>query len=167
MTEESNPFSAPKSNVIVEELNDEFELAERKQRLFAFLIEMLLLIAIALPFIISIFASLYSPERKLFIFSASIITFILFIFYSAINIYFLVKNGQTMGKKIIKIRIANEFGENPGFWYIFGLRIFVPNLLSGIPFLGPIFQIANILFIFREDRKCIHDIIARTQVIKC
>ena len=34
-----------------------------------------------------------------------------------------------------------------------------------IPVLGPLFSLVNVCFIFREDRRCIHDLIAGTQVV--
>ena len=38
--------------------------------------------------------------------------------------------------------------------------------LSGIPFLGPILGIVNILLIFRGDRRCGHDLVANTRVVR-
>jgi len=39
------------------------------------------------------------------------------------------------------------------------------GLIGIIPAIGGIIQIVNILFIFRDDRKCIHDLIAGTVVV--
>lgn len=79
---------------------------------------------------------------------------------------FLTKRGQSMGKMIVGIRIVKVSDESlPGFVKTVLLRWLVPGLLSGIPYLGIIFGITNTLFIFRDDRRCIHDLIAETKVI--
>jgi hypothetical protein len=46
------------------------------------------------------------------------------------------------------------------------MRSILPGLIGGIPGVGPIFRIVDILFIFREDQRCIHDLMAGTTVIK-
>ena len=38
--------------------------------------------------------------------------------------------------------------------------------IGGIPFVGFIFTIVDPLFIFQESRRCVHDLIADTLVIK-
>ena len=66
-----------------------------------------------------------------------------------------------VGIKIVKISDESL----PGFVKIFVLRMFLPGLLFGIPYLGAVIWLANGLFIFRDDRRCIHDLIAETKVI--
>lgn len=79
----------------------------------------------------------------------------------------LSKQGQTLGKKMMKIRIVNFNGSgNPGFGKAVIMRGFLPGLLGGIPLLGPIFSLVDICFIFREDRRCIHDLMADTHVVE-
>ena len=39
------------------------------------------------------------------------------------------------------------------------------TLIGIFPAIGGIIQLVDILFIFRDDRKCIHDLIAGTVVI--
>ncbi|MCH8350935.1 MAG: RDD family protein [Chloroflexi bacterium] len=86
--------------------------------------------------------------------------------FIAIIIYqmvLLTKDGQTLGKKALGIRIVKrDTGENGGFVPNVLLRLFVNGLLGFIPFYG----LLDILLIFRGDRRCIHDMIAGTQVVK-
>ena len=86
--------------------------------------------------------------------------------FLAIIIYqmvLLTKDGQTLGKKALKIRIVKmDNGENGGFVPNVLLRLFVNGLLGFIPFYG----LLDILFIFRGDCRCIHDMIAGTLVVK-
>ncbi len=80
-----------------------------------------------------------------------------------LQIYLLSAEGKTIGKSLMKIRIVNNEDEgNPGFWRAFFLREFVVALLGVIPFFG----LVDVMFIFREDFRCIHDHIAGTKVIE-
>ena len=75
----------------------------------------------------------------------------------------LIKDGQTLGKKALRIRIVKmDTGENGGFVPNVLLRLIVNGLLGIIPFYG----LVDILFIFRGDHPCIHDMIAGTQVVE-
>ena len=75
----------------------------------------------------------------------------------------LIKDGQTLGKKALRIRIVKmDTGENGGFVPNVLLRLIVNGLLGIIP----LYSLVGILFIFRGDRPCIHDMIAGTQVVE-
>ena len=74
----------------------------------------------------------------------------------------LTRDGQSVGKKALNIRIVvHRTGENGGFMPNVLLRVVVNGLLGFIPF----YSILDILFIFRQDRRCIHDLIAGTVVV--
>jgi uncharacterized RDD family membrane protein YckC len=86
---------------------------------------------------------------------------------AVVQIYLLVTRGQTIGKKIVGVKIvAYDTGENAGFVKAVLLRGFVNGLIGGIPVVGGIYALVDILFIFRDDRRCIHDLLAGTQVVK-
>jgi uncharacterized RDD family membrane protein YckC len=46
------------------------------------------------------------------------------------------------------------------------LRNWISKLIGSVPYLGTVFHLADCLFIFREDRRCIHDHIAGTRVVR-
>jgi uncharacterized RDD family membrane protein YckC len=94
-----------------------------------------------------------------------IIAGVLLLALTIANLYFLTTRGQTLGKMVCKIRIVDLAGQNPGFVKAFLLRSLVPGIIGAVPFLGPFFSLADPLFIFREDRRCIHDLIAGTRVV--
>jgi uncharacterized RDD family membrane protein YckC len=79
----------------------------------------------------------------------------------ALQIYLLHTHGQTLGKKLVKIKIVRSDGSRASFGRILGLRIVVNFLLSIVPFYG----LVDILFIFGEQRRCVHDLIADTIVV--
>jgi uncharacterized RDD family membrane protein YckC len=84
-----------------------------------------------------------------------------------VQIYLLVTRGQTIGKKIVKVKIvAFETGQNAGFTKVILLRGFVNGLIGCVPVVGGIYSLVDVLFIFRADRRCIHDLLAGTKVVK-
>jgi uncharacterized RDD family membrane protein YckC len=81
--------------------------------------------------------------------------------------YFLTTRGQTLGKMLLGIKIVTfDDEQNPGFVKAVLLRAFVNWIIGMVPLLGVIYTLADILFIFREDQRCIHDLIAGTKVVK-
>ena len=83
-----------------------------------------------------------------------------------INGYLLATRGQTVGKVLMKTKIVSDGGDQVEFGKLV-LRRYLPLwLLGSIPWIGPLFGLANALAIFRKTRKCIHDDIAGTKVIK-
>ncbi len=84
-----------------------------------------------------------------------------------VQIYLLTTRGQTIGKRLLDVRIVCFDNEtNPGFVKAFLLRIFVNGLISAVPFVGQVYALVDICFIFRDDRRCLHDFIAGTKVVK-
>lgn len=83
------------------------------------------------------------------------------------QIWMLTMRGQTVGKWLLGIRIVLvETEEKAGFLRAVVLRGFVPGMIGSIPYVGAAFTLLNILFILRPDRRCLHDHIAGTKVIK-
>ncbi len=83
--------------------------------------------------------------------------------YWIIQAVILTKDGQTIGKKLFKIRVVNEKdGRNGGFVPNVLLRAILNAVFSLIPF----YALIDILFIFRGDKRCIHDLLAGTVVVK-
>ena len=90
-----------------------------------------------------------------------------FIILLGVQIYLLTTRGQTMGKKLLGIKIVNFDDEaNPGFVKAFLLRMFVNGLIGSIPMIGFVYSLVDICFIFRDDRRCLHDLLAGTKVVK-
>ncbi len=92
--------------------------------------------------------------------------FLLVIGFIVIVVYqlsLLSREGQTLGKRAMNIRIVmyND-GSNPGFGRAVGLRVIVNGLLANIPF----YAFVDILFTFGAERRCLHDYIAGTKVVE-
>jgi uncharacterized RDD family membrane protein YckC len=83
-----------------------------------------------------------------------------------VQVWMLSTRGQTIGKRLLGVRIVGYTDDaNPGFLRAVGLRAVVPGLLGMIPGIGFVFSLIDVCFIFREDRRCVHDFIAGTKVV--
>jgi uncharacterized RDD family membrane protein YckC len=99
------------------------------------------------------------------IFGSSSISILLTLVYAVVQAWLLTKDGQTIGKKLTKIRIVKmETGQNGGFVTNVVMRFFVNYLINSIT--GGLYGIVDALFIFRDDRRCAHDLIAGTTVVR-
>lgn len=76
------------------------------------------------------------------------------------------KQGQTIGKRALKIRIVKQDGSPCGFLHGVVLRDWVLHVLGRIPILGIIITLVNPLLIFGSERRCLHDMIAKTDVVR-
>ena len=89
----------------------------------------------------------------------AVLVFVVIFIYQMV---ILTKDGQTLAKKALKIRIVKvDTGLNGGFVSNVLLRVVLNGVLGYIP----LYALVDILFIFRQDRRCIHDMIAGTRVV--
>jgi uncharacterized RDD family membrane protein YckC len=83
--------------------------------------------------------------------------------YTAVLVH---RNGQTIAKKLLNIKVVRTDGSKAGLGRIFWLRNVVIVVLSVIPVLGVLVSLVDPLFIFRDNRRCLHDLIADTKVVR-
>jgi uncharacterized RDD family membrane protein YckC len=79
-----------------------------------------------------------------------------------LTVTYVSRNGQTIAKKMLGIKVVRTDGSPASLGRIFWLRNFVNALLGIIPLYG----LVDALLIFGETRQCIHDKLADTIVIK-
>lgn len=91
------------------------------------------------------------------------ILLLMLLIFSLIQACLLASSGQTFGKKVMKIRIIRvDTGRNGGLITNVLIRFVVGVVLLGtIPF----YTAMDTVFIWREDKRCIHDLIAGTCVV--
>ena len=82
-----------------------------------------------------------------------------------LNGYLLFNRGQTIGKVIMSTKIVDLSGNTPNLGKLLVLRYLVPGIVTQIPIIGGLASLANALFIFGKERRCLHDYIAGTRVI--
>ncbi|EDN67073.1 Zinc finger/thioredoxin [Beggiatoa sp. PS] len=161
---EVSPYQPPSTPIIESFGEDKENLAGRWIRLLANLVDgfIFLIPMIALSFIIPFIES----SNDLGIFVAIGIALIIFVVaIVVINLILLYKNGQTMGKRFLSIKIVRTDGSHVGLLRIIFLRFLPTGILSGIPFIGYLFALLDPLLIFQKSRRCLHDLIADTIVI--
>jgi uncharacterized RDD family membrane protein YckC len=91
----------------------------------------------------------------------------LLLLFGIVQIVLLCTSGQTIGKKVVGTRIVlADDGRQAGFVNAWLLRALVPGLIGVIPCVGPIFSLVDVCYIFNEDRRCLHDLIAKTIVVE-
>ncbi len=105
----------------------------------------------------------------IFVILAGVITLALLI----TQIVLLVQNGQTIGKKVLGIRMITSDGDTPSIWRIFFLRwlpfavvAVVLELVLKVRGVGNLVYLVDALLIFQANRRCLHDLFADTHVIK-
>lgn len=83
------------------------------------------------------------------------------------NLIMLANQGQTIGKRLMGIRIVDvERDVNPGWVRTILLRSVANSLIASVPLIGGFYSLIDVLFIFGKERRCIHDLIATTRVIQ-
>ena len=177
-----NPYAVPQSNVLGPNDSSPAELADRGMRLAAYLLDSIFAILVCIPILVSVIPAVIqifsegenmSREEMDAIISGSMtgigpmITFVLGLGLFILTLILLHRGGQTLAKKILGIRIVRPDGSRASLGRIILLRYIVPGLIGAIPFrIGTLAQIVGYCLIFREDRRCLHDMIADTIVVK-
>jgi uncharacterized RDD family membrane protein YckC len=166
------------------------DLAERSSRLLAASIDELLLLGTALPMMIGVvpviigaagkvdplavsspasLAGIIDPQdvmTAMFTGPGIVISVIALLAWCVVTIWLVAKNGQSIGKKIVGIKVVRTDGSPASLSRIFLLR----NLVNTLPLLLPygwLYQLVDPLLIYQDARQCAHDKIADTIVVRC
>lgn len=88
-----------------------------------------------------------------------------------LNLVWLVSSGQSIGKRVMKIKIVTTDMSQGGFWKFCVVRGGAIPLLGNIIDLiiplhiGSLLILVDCLFIFAKDHRCLHDHLAKTRVV--
>lgn len=163
-------------------MNAPGSLAERGTRLLAASIDELIVLGTFLPMLFGAVPALVNlvsggSDPELFdtgtIVSAMLggpgttITVVALLIWCAITVRLVVANGQSIGKRLVGIKVVRTDGSRASFARIFLLRNVVSSLPNLLPYLGWFYMFADPLLIYQDSRKCIHDLIADTIVVRC
>lgn len=161
-----NVYAPPEARVDDVVPEGEIELADRGTRLGAAIIDGIMLVALNFGIAMMMGINMFSMTEQPSIAQQTMLAVIGLVVFLAVNGYLLAKNGQTIGKKLLSIKIVRTDGSKITLGRIIGLR-WLPMMIVGfIPIFGAIISLVNVLLIFRESRKCLHDNIADSIVIK-
>lgn len=171
--DEQNPYGTPEATLyraVPPPFPNQLELASPWVRLAAAILDGLIALAINLPLMIvggflkaSFEAGLRGQQVP---FSLTLMwTGVGLLVFLVVQTYPLHRWGQTWGKRLAGVQIVRMDGSQADLGQIL-LKRYLPIWVVGlVPYLGGLLMLVDSLFIFREDRRCVHDLIAGTQVI--
>lgn len=165
-----NPYAATQQNLSFNTPEKNTELADRGTRFAAVLLDGL--IAFVLIAVLGIIAAIFTPfigktNGTVILAVVGSIAGIAIIGFAVMQLVLIARYGQTLGKRIMKIRVVRTgTDEKCGLGRYFWLRSFVTGLLGAIPLIGVFISLIDPLMIFSNDRRCLHDHIADTEVVK-
>jgi uncharacterized RDD family membrane protein YckC len=174
-TESSNLYAPPKSAVKDVGGDEALELASRSARLVAVILDGLLGFIWFAPTYITNFATVAQQARGNPImvwinlartggwFYVGVLGALVVL---AIDLTLLARNGQTIGKKLLGIKVVRVDGSPVSLYRVFLLRYVCNTLLTLIPLFGSLYSLVDCLMIFSESRRTVHDRIADTIVVK-
>ncbi|HEV7446896.1 MAG TPA: RDD family protein [Steroidobacteraceae bacterium] len=160
-------------------------LAERGSRLLAATLDELILLAVSLPMIIGAMPAMValvggavggeadvesldtmSVLRAMVGGPGTSITVLALIAWCIITAWLVATNGQSIGKRLVGIKVVRTDGSRASFARIFLLRNVVNGLPNLLPYVGWLYQLIDPLLIYQESRQCLHDRIADTIVVR-
>ncbi len=170
MSDESNPYAAPSQvggpNPIG---GGSMRLADLGKRFLGALVDGLVGLVLAGPGYVMMIVGQPSVEGEApgAIFWVGLLAVVVGgLLILAAQIYLLATRSQTIGKCVMKTQIVDfRTGQRADLVHALLIRLIGNGLISAVPCLGAIYSIVDICFIFREDRRCIHDLLANTVVV--
>ncbi|SDY26353.1 Uncharacterized membrane protein YckC, RDD family [Lysobacter sp. yr284] len=163
-----NPYQSPQSPLIAPN-GGEQELADRGIRLVAAIIDGVILMVLLVPLMFiggymdAVMQAAQTGQQPYGLQIAWGVGALLLFF--AVQYLPLSQSGQTWGKKVMKIKIVDQDGNKPDLVTLMGKRYLFQNGIGLIPCLGGLISLVDVLMIFRQDRRCLHDQIAGTRVV--
>lgn len=145
---------------------DQSNLATRWQRFWASIIDSLIMMVLMIPlmFFTGMFEVTDEMAQPSYLYTLGIGLAGL-AFFVLINYKLLTTKGQTIGKKVLNTKIVEMDGSLPDSKALL-TRYGVFFGLGYIPVIGSIINLVNVLFIFGKEKRCGHDYIAKTKVVK-
>lgn len=165
--ENDNTYAPPKSELEGPRESERSELATRWERLWGSLIDGIIAMAFMFPVM-----SLTSFWEKVTAGYIPVIDTVLlgifgFVMFIVFHGYLLTKHGQTIGKRLVGIRIVSvSSDEILPLWKVITFRYFPITIAAHIPAIGQFLTVIDCLFVFRKNKCCFHDLIAGTKVVK-
>ena len=161
----TNPYEPPRSP-LVDASEHDVDLASRGSRLVAALVDGVVGFAVNVPVMTGLGYWSRAMQGATSIGEDIGVAVLGFVMFFLVHGYPLHSRGQTWGKRLLGIQIVSvQDGRILPLWKVLGYRYLPPSAVSQLPG-GPLLILVDILFIFRGDRRCIHDLIARTRVVR-
>jgi uncharacterized RDD family membrane protein YckC len=149
-TDTANPFAPPRSD-IPGALASGPPLAERGARFLARFLDGLVEIG---PVLVGMVVAVVLSEEQRPAFAPMVVGYLIAFGLWTFQVIRLVQTGQTLGKKWAGVKVVRLDG---------GPVSFGSHFLRGLVF--GIIGFISIIFIFRQDRRCLHDLAGETKVV--
>lgn len=166
--EEKNIYAAPEAEILDVKLEDHSEspLASRWLRLAGAIIDGVISLCVTIPmiFLIGGFDNITRGPLPGVTYSL-VLSLASFIIFLLINYKFLKNDGQTIGKKVVKIKIVALDGSKALFSGHILKRYAFYNILALIPIVGLVLSIISDVIIFGSAKRCGHDYVGGTKVV--
>ena len=180
-----NPFAPPRAPV-QDHFNapEQMVTATRISRFLAFLVDVspgfvigIVAVVMGAAMLPGLFTGQFDPRNASF---ATFGTFFLAVFVGIVawtiwTIVLLYRYGQTIGKKVMGIRVVRMDGSRVTFARFFFLRGLAMGVIAWVVslvgmavhlhFLGNVVSLVDYLMIFGAAHRCLHDYVADTQVV--
>jgi uncharacterized RDD family membrane protein YckC len=160
-----NPYAAPAARVMDQLEAGQQELADRGIRLLAAIVDWLITYVWFVMFMLVLVPTVARNSD-----SAAPALILLFslgtIILLAVNGVLIHKYGQTIVKRLFKIKIVRSDGSRVSLLRVIFARALPITVLGWIPLIGLLIWLLDALLIFRDDYRCLHDHIADTVVVK-
>jgi uncharacterized RDD family membrane protein YckC len=141
------------------------ELASRSSRLGAAVIDGL--VAATLAFSIGLLSGINLWTQDEISMLGMLVYLLSFLVFALVQGWPVYQRGQTLGKMAMHIRITRADGSRAGSGRLLGVRLALFWALGlFVPMFGMLLVLLDLVLIFRASRRCLHDLVADTVVVK-
>ena len=168
MEQQENPYQIPNSEISARPTPS--DLADRMTRLGASFVDGMIMLVLLMPtmYLSGYFRMVTEVARGggAVPFGTTVLWSVLgFGAFILLQGFPLNASGQTWGKRLLQIKIVDLEGKKPSLGE-FLLKRYLPIQVAGlVPFACNLYMAVDTLMIFREDRRCLHDLLAGTRVV--
>lgn len=170
-TPDANRYAPPEATLVDpsgQSVEGELPLASRGARFGAAFIDGIIQMVLLLPVLFLWFASWEDYESTMSKpFTGARLAYLALglAAYLVVNAWWLRTRGQTVGKRLVGIRIVSVSGQLVPLGPLLLKRWLPFMLLPQVPFVGILAGFVDLLMIFRSSRRCLHDQLAGTIVV--
>ena len=166
--ESENPYQSPAAleawdgGEVYAPDDQDYELAGRGTRLGGYFLDVLFYVVGAVPgFIVAMaFADAGNQDAEM---GAMLLMAGGIVLVAIVNWVMITQSGQSIAKRLLGMRIVRvDDGALPGFVRGVILRVWIPAVINQF---CSLFGLIDALWIFGEERRCLHDQIAMTRVV--
>jgi uncharacterized RDD family membrane protein YckC len=161
----ANPYAPPEAQLAPRgQALPRADLASRGTRLGAKLIDGVVLFVVVFAIIMAGSAAGGGPTEQYTTRMLAIMG-LGFALVVGVQAWLLHRHGQTVGKKLLGIRIVRGDLSRCGLGRIVLLRVLPFSVVGLIPLIGPLVGLVDALMIFGDDHRTLHDRVADTVVV--